>query len=51
MHQNLPGDTALHAVALCGNTQGANGIYRLFQFDNVSDDYRDAEHPGAEEYE
>ena len=50
MHQNLVGDTALHAAARQGNLRGAKAVYRLLNYDGVLDEYYDNDSPSAEEY-
>jgi ankyrin repeat protein len=40
VHQNLAGDTALHAAARAGNPRGVKVIvYRLFHGDELNVDY------------
>jgi hypothetical protein len=36
-HQNLAGDTALHAAARAGSVRGVKGVYRLFHMMNCLD--------------
>jgi hypothetical protein len=38
VHQNLLGDTALHAAGRAGSLPGAKGVYRLLHHDAVEDD-------------
>lgn len=38
VHQNLAGDTALHAAAKTGNLPGVKGVYRLLHRSDVEDD-------------
>lgn len=39
VHQNLAGDTALHAAARTGSLQGAKGVHRLFHLEEPTDEY------------
>jgi hypothetical protein len=50
-HQNLAGDTALHAAARAGSVRGVKGVYRLFHMMNcldVDDSFYDDETSRAE---
>ncbi len=50
-HQNLAGDTALHAAARAGSVRGVKGVYRLFHVMNcldVDDSFHDDETSRAE---
>ena len=50
-HQNLAGDTALHAAARAGSVRGVKGVYRLFHMMNcldVDDSFHDDETSRAE---
>ncbi|EED12691.1 hypothetical protein TSTA_052150 [Talaromyces stipitatus ATCC 10500] len=50
-HQNLAGDTALHAAARHGSLQGAKAVYRLLHCGFVHDEEHDEENPPPEEWE
>jgi hypothetical protein len=44
-HQNLAGDTALHAAARAGSLKGVKGVYRLFHLDAHDPDDDEKCHP------